>query len=140
MRHVEDAGEVDGYDVFPVVDHGLGRAQHAVAAGDAGIVDEDRYLSDLVGDLSRHRDAILAFGDIEGKALGLAAGVADFLRRIGRRLLVHVEQHHSRAFAGVAFRDRAPDAGAGAGDDRDVVLEKGHGSFLCFGFWAFRTS
>ena len=41
MRHVEDTREVDRDDVFPVVDHGLRRAQHAVAADDARIVDQD---------------------------------------------------------------------------------------------------
>ena len=129
MRHVENTREVDRDDVFPVVDHGLRRAQHAVAANDAGIVDEDRDLPDLVGDLSRHRDAVLAPGDVERKAFGTSAGVADFLRGFRRRLLVPVEQHDARALAGVADRDRAADAGACAGDDGDVILEKGHGAF-----------
>ena len=130
MRHIEDAGEVDRDDVFPIVDHGFGRAQHAVAAGDAGIVDQDRDLADFFGDAPGHRDAVVAFGDVEQEALRLAAGVADFAGHAGRRLLVHVEQHHARALAGIAFRDRAPDAGACAGDDSDVILEKGHGCFL----------
>jgi hypothetical protein len=65
-------------------------------------------------------------------AFGLAAGVADFLRRLGRGLLVPIEQHDPRALAGIAGRNRAPDAGACAGDDGDVILEKGHGAFLCF--------
>jgi hypothetical protein len=56
--------------------------------------------------LFRHRDAVLAPGDIEREALRLAAGIADFLRGLGRRLLVDVEQHHPRALAGVAERDR----------------------------------
>ena len=129
MRDVEDAGEVDRDDVFPVLDDGVGRAQHAVAADDAGIVDEDRDLADLVGDLLRHRDAVLASGDIERKALGLAAGVADFLRGFRRGFLVHVEQHDPRALAGISVRDRAPDAGACAGDDGDMIFEKGHAAF-----------
>ena len=93
MRHIEDAGEVDRDDVLPVLDHGLGRAEHAVAAGDAGIVDEDRNRADLVGDLLRHRDAVRAVGDIERETLRLAAGIADFLRRFRRRRLVDIEQH-----------------------------------------------
>ena len=102
MRHVEDAGQVDRDDVFPVLDDVVRRAQHAVAADDAGIVDEDRDLPDLVGDLFRHRDAVLASRDIERKALRLAAGVADFLRSFSRRLLVHVEQHDARTLARIA--------------------------------------
>ena len=129
VRHVENAGEVDRDDVFPVVDHGLCRTQHAVAADDAGIVDEDRDLPDLVGDLLRHRDAVLAPGDVERKAFGLAAGIADFLRGLRRRLLVPVEQHDARALAGIAERDGAPDAGACTGDDGDLILEKGHEAF-----------
>ncbi len=73
-------------------------------------------------------------GDVERKTLGLAAGVADLLRRLRRRLLVDVEQHHPRALARIAERDGAPDAGAGAGDDRDMVPEKGHGVSSVFGF------
>ncbi len=129
MRHVENAREVDRDDVFPVVDHGLCRAQHAVAADDAGIVDQDRDLPDLVGDLPRHRDAVLASGDIEHKAVRTAAGVADLLRGLGCRLLVPVEQDDPRTLAGIADRDGAPDAGACTGDDGDVILEKGHVAF-----------
>jgi hypothetical protein len=129
VGHVEDASEVDRDDVFPVADHGLRRAKHAVAADDAGIVDEDRDLPDLVGDLFGHRDTVVTFGDVERKAVGRAAGAADFLRRLGGRLLLAVEQHDARAFAGIADRDRAPDAGACAGDDGDVIVEKGHGAF-----------
>ena len=71
VRDVEDAGEIDRDDVFPILDHGLSRAQHAVAAGDAGIVDQDRDLSDLVGDAFGDRDAILALGHIERETLAL---------------------------------------------------------------------
>ena len=129
MRRVEDAREVDRDDVFPILDHVIGRAQHAVAANNAGIVDQDRDLPDLVGDLFRHRDAVFAVRDIEREALGLGAGVANFLRGLSRRLLVPVEQHDPRALAGVSVRDRAPDAGACAGDDSDMILEKGHAVF-----------
>ena len=129
MRHIENAGEVDRDDVLPVADDGLRRAQHAVAADDAGIVDEDRDLPDLVGDLLCHRDAVLASGDIERETFRAAAGVADFLRGFRRRLLVPVEQHDACALAGVADRDGAPDAGACTGDDGDVILEKGHAAF-----------
>jgi hypothetical protein len=67
------------------------------------------------------------------QALCLAAGIADFLRRFRRRRLVDIEQHDARPFAGKAGRDRASDAAACAGDDRGMVLEKGHGVFpRCF--------
>jgi hypothetical protein len=134
MRHVEDTGEVDRDDVFPILDHVIGRAQHAVAADNAGIVDQDRDLPDLVGDLLCHRDAVFAVRDIEREAFGLGAGVANFLRGLSRRLLVPVEQHHAGALAGVAQRDGAPDPGACTGNDGDVILEKRHGISSAFGF------
>ena len=74
--------------------------------------------------------AIPAPGHIEHHALGLAAGVENVLRRFGRRLLVDIEHHHARALARIAQRDGAADAGACAGDDRDVIFEKAW-SFLC---------
>src|SRR5439155_25025911 len=101
-----------------------------------GIVTKERVLPDFFGDLLPDRKTVVAFGHFENKALGLAAGVADFLRDIGRCLLVHVRYHHPRAFAGIAVRDRAPDAGAGTGDDRDMILEKGHGAFPLLLVWA----
>ena len=46
---------------------------------------------------------------------------------LGRRLAVDVEHGDLRALARIAERDRAADAGASAGDRRDVVFEKpGH--------------
>ena len=127
VRHVEDAGEIDRDDVFPILDHGFVGAKHAVAARDAGIVDQDRDRSDLVGDLLCHRDAGVEIGHVERKALRLAAGVPDLLGRFRRRIAVHVEQHHARTLAAVARGDGTPDARACAGDDGDVIVEKGHG-------------
>ena len=40
--------------------------------------------------------------------------------------------HDPRALAGIAVRDRAPDAGACAGDDRDVVVREGAWRFPLF--------
>ena len=94
-----------------------------VAAVDAGIVDQDRDPPDLFGDLLGHFDAILAPGDVECETFGEAAGIADFLRRLGCCLGVDVEQRHLRALTGIALRDRAPDSGSGAGDGGDVVLQ-----------------
>ncbi len=135
LGHVEDAGEVDGDDVLPVLDHGVGGAEHAVAPRDAGIVDQDRHRPDLLGDAPGDGDAILGLGDVERKTRRRPAGIADLLCRLFGGLAVDVEQHHLGALAGIAERNRAPDAGACAGDNRDVILEKaGHGYFLCFGF------
>ena len=131
---VEHAVDIDRHDVLPVLQHGSGIGGEGVAAVDAGIVDEDRDLPDLVRDLLCDGDAVLAFGDVELEAFRLAAGVADFLRGLGGGLLVDVEQHHARALVRIAGRDGAADAGAGAGDDGDVIGEQRHGvsSRFCF--------
>jgi hypothetical protein len=97
-------------------------------------------LPDLAGDLPGHRDAVLAPGDVERKTFRLAAAIANLLRGFARRLLVDVEQHHARALARIAGCDRAPDAGACAGDDRDVVFEKGHERFLWVWFLTFAAN
>ena len=130
MGDVEDAGEVDGDDVFPILDHRLGRAQHAVAPRDAGIVDQDRDLADLFGDAFGDLDAVLAFCYVQHKAFGLSACLADLLRRRRRCCFIKVEQRHLRALPRIAERDRAADARARAGDDRDVAFEQRHGRFL----------
>src|SRR5260370_7723398 len=49
MRHIEDAIKIDRDDVFPILDDGRRSASHAVAAGDAGIFDQDRGLPHLFG-------------------------------------------------------------------------------------------
>ena len=134
MRHVEGAVEVDGDDVVPILEHRRGLAGERVAAVDAGIVDQDRHRPELRGNAFGDRDAVLAPGDIEREARGLAAGLADFLRGLLGRLGVDVDERDLRALAGVAGRDRAPDSGAGAGHDRDMVFEQGHGGFLMFRF------
>ena len=103
-----------------------------VAAVDAGIVDQDRDLPDLVGDLLGDRDAVIVAGDVERKAVRLAAGLANFLGHFFRGLFVEVEQHDLRAFTGVTDRDGAADAGGRTGDDGDMMLEQGHCGFLRF--------
>ena len=57
----------------------------------------------------------------------LPAAKADLLRRLGRRFLVDIEHDDPRALAGITQRDRASDAGACAGDDRDVGRKQRHG-------------
>src|SRR4029077_17603950 len=108
----EDAVQIDRDDVFPILDHGLARTQHAVAPLNPGIVDEDRDLSDFFGDLLGHSDTVLAFSHIEDEALRFSAGVPDFPGCLRGRLLVHVSYHHLRALAGITVGDCASDAGA----------------------------
>ena len=115
----------------------VGLAEQAVAAGDAGVVDQDRHRPDLFGDAPGDGVAVVAFDDVELEAFSSSAEIADLLCRRFGGFLVHVEQHHLRALTGIAERDGAADAGGGAGDDGDVVLEQRHGGFLVFLVLAF---
>src|SRR6185503_7903025 len=127
LRHVEDAVEVGRDHRLPVGGHGVSVGRERIAAGDAGIVHENGYPAELPGNLRRHRPAGGAVADVEGKGLRLAAGVADRLRRLGRRPAIYVERGHGRALARVAESDGAANAGARTGNDRNVVLEEsGH--------------
>ena len=131
VRHVEHAIEIDRHDVLPVLDDGVRIGSEGVAAIDAGIVDEDRDLADLACDLGGGDAAGGSVGDVEREVLRLAAGFADVRGRCRGRLAIDVQHGDLRALAGIAKRDGAADAGACAGDDRDVILQKsGH----CFPF------
>ncbi len=134
MRDVEDAVEIDRHDVLPVLQHRIGIRGEGIAAVDAGIVDQDRDLTDLARDLLGDREAILALRHVERETLGFTAGTADLAGRVACGLGVDVEQHDARALTREAGRDRAADAGGGAGDDGDVILEKGHGVSSAFDF------
>src|ERR1700686_5369339 len=109
MRHIEYTVEVDVEDVFPIFYYRLGGAEHAVAPGDAGIVDQDRDRPDLVGDLCCGGNAVVALGHVERKTFRFSAGTAGFLRRLGGPLLIDVEHHPPRALPRIARRDRPSD-------------------------------
>ena len=127
VRHVEQAIEVHRHDVLPILDHRVRFSGKGVAPVDAGIVDQDRDRTDIARDLCRDVAASHPIRDVERKVLRLAAGATDIRRRLGRRLAVDVEHRDLRALARIAKRNRAADPGAGAGNDRDVVLQKpGH--------------
>ena len=71
---------------------------------------------------------------------GLVAHVADAASRrrrrwrrsaaceLGQRLLLHVDGEQPGALGGQPLGDGAADAGGGAGDEDDTILEAGHGA------------
>ena len=134
VRHVEDAVEIDRRDVLPVLDDGVCVGDERVAPVDAGIVDEDRDRAELVGDLRGDGTAGRMIGDVERKTFRLAAGVADFGGRGSGSFTVDVERCDLCALARKSDGDRAADAGACAGDGRDVVLQERRHPFLPFWF------
>jgi hypothetical protein len=111
-------------DVLPVLYDGVRSAVKAVAAIDAGIVHQDRDVADFARDLRRHDAAGIAVGHVEREGLRLAAGVEDLLRGLRGGIRVDIEHHDARAFARIAGRDGASDAGARAGYGRDVILQE----------------
>jgi len=125
--HVERAVEMHRDDVVPV---GPAHLVEDAVAQDAGVVDQDidaaegvaRGLDDGVG--------VLRLGDRQRAGDRLAAALGDLvdhgLRRTGVRAgaieaRADVVDHDARAFARQQQRDRAADAAAGAGDDRNLV-------------------
>ena len=130
MRDVEDAVEIDGNDIFPILDHGVAIAGKGVAAVDAGIVDKDRDLPDLLTDALGERNAVFAPGDVELEAGSLAARAADFFRGLCRRSFVDIDQRDLRAFARVTESNRPADAGGSARNGGDMVLEQARHHFL----------
>jgi len=124
MGHVEHAVEVDRHDVLPVLEHRFRVRGEGVAAVDAGIVDQDRDLADRRADLRGNLAALVALGDVELQAQGLAAGSRDGLHRRGRRVAVGVEHSNLCSLPRIAQRDRAADARPATGDHRNVSLEQ----------------
>jgi len=113
---VEDAAQVDVDDLPPP---GVVRFQEmALGVDQAGVVDE--HVDRAVAVLDRPEEAVAVGGRghvaLHGQAL--AARVRDRSRDLLGSLLVDVPDHHPRALAPVPERDRPPDAGAAAGDDR----------------------
>ena len=139
MRYVEDAVEIDADDIVPFARDSLGVAADAAAAGDTGIVDQNRNAANLVGDALGDGIAVRTVAHIEREAVGLAAGAFDLLRRFRCRCGVDIERHHARAFAGITQRDGAADAAACTGDDGNVVLKQGHDCFLAMDVAAMRS-
>ena len=118
----EDAAEIDGHDRVPVL---LGRLEQrlGVGAGDRRVGDEDVQAAAL----ARGRDETLDVGGARHVCLDVAAPFAQELagaRAALARALHEVGRDHVRTLVGESQCDRAADAGAGPGDDRDPAVER----------------
>src|SRR4029078_10414308 len=65
LRHVENPVEVGCDYRLPVGGYGVRVGRERIAAGDAGIVHENGYLAELLGNLRRHRTAGGTVADVE---------------------------------------------------------------------------
>ena len=93
--------------------------EERAAALDPGIVDEDVDRADLRLDASDFGANLRFLRDIEPGALDPQSLAAQGGYRCGELLLVAAVDDHCRAGLGEAARQRKPDAGGGAGDERD---------------------
>src|ERR1043166_3627147 len=101
----------------------VGHAHEQAVAGEPGVVDQDvdaPELRERVGERRVHR---LAPGDVRGERLRVPAAVADRLRRGLGPLAVSREDRHRGAARGERARDREPDPGGPAGDERRLLLQ-----------------
>ena len=93
---------------------------------DAGIVHEHIEPAECVGDPLHQRLHLNRVGDVDRLGLRRAIALDDGVGGLARRLAVAVCHHHVSAFAGKGFGDGTADAGAGARDERDLVLKPPH--------------
>jgi hypothetical protein len=93
---------------------------------DTGIVDQHIEPAEFFSQAPHQRLHLLRVGDIDGLGLRRAVALGDGVGDLARRLAVAVGDDHVSAFPGEGLGDGAPDAGAGAGDERNLVLKPPH--------------
>ena len=120
-RH-EVALQVDVDDVVPLLLRH--RHEHAVAQ-DAGVVDQHVEVAEGVDRGADQRLAAVPARDVVVRRDGLAAGGADLLGGLLRDLAEVVDDDLG-ALGREQARVLAPEAAAGAGDDRDPAVECPH--------------
>ena len=123
MCDVEDAVEIDGEDVVPVLGHGCRVAGNMVAAVDARVIDQDREVTvpaNFRGDLL----ACVAVCHIEFHGRSFAPGRRNECNGFICAFKVDVEHDDARALVGIGMANGLPDARSATGDGRDVPCKK----------------
>jgi len=124
---VERGLQVDVQDEVPdLVVHVV----EGLVPGDAGVVDQDVDLAELVRGRIHHPAGLLHVHRVVGRDQHLAAGVLDGLGRLFSRLGIDVVHHDGRALLGEQLRRGRSDPPAGAGDDGDLPVQTTQGSLL----------
>ena len=103
-----------------------GHVEHAQAAEDARVVDEEVDASVGLTDAGDHGLHLLLIRHVAGNAEGGSSPRGDPLRALPRIVRPHVHAHHGRPFVGQSLGDTAPDIGTGAGHDRHLGGETAH--------------
>ena len=116
----ERPGEVHGDLTVPALERHL---EHAEAAEDPGVVDEDVDAAEALAGAPDHRRHLRFVGDVTRDAECLAAAALDRLGALLRVLRNLIDADDRGAFVGQPLGDAASDVGAGPGDDRDLPRE-----------------
>jgi hypothetical protein len=86
----------------------------------AGVVDEDVETAEMLSSAMNDFVDVALVGDVGGKSEGMVASLA---REFFERPMAAADEDDTGAFPGESERNGAADAGAGAGDDGDFVVE-----------------
>src|SRR5919202_20262 len=118
---VEHAPDVDVHDA---VEERIGRVfEWREGLRQARVVEQHVDAAEAVDRPLDHGLDLLGAGYVNLERLRLDAGGADLLDRLGRAGGVQVSGQHASPLFGECQRRSAPDAGAGAGNDRDLALQ-----------------
>jgi hypothetical protein len=98
-----------------------------VAAGDAGVVDEDVEAPGFARDLREHRAHRAAVGDVGLDGARVPARGAHRGDGLAGTIELHVVHDDTRALFGEQERDGSADAGAAAGDERNAIGQSHEG-------------
>jgi hypothetical protein len=95
-----------------------------MARGDSGIVDENRYIPDLLLDRRRQLRAGGCVRNIKRECTGLPTASPDIIRRLIRVLGIDIGHDDARTVLRKALGDRSAIALSGASDKADPVLKQ----------------
>ena len=101
----------------------LGDVEDVLVVGDRDIVDQNVDAAEASDHGLDQRRDVAALGDVGREQLGLAAGLPDRGRDPLAARLVQVDDRNLGALGGEQPGDLLADIAAGAGDDRDLILE-----------------
>ena len=121
-RQFEGAEHVDLEDLAPLV---LGVVVGGAGEVAAGVVDQDVEALALVLDPVEHLAPLFVVGDVADEGADVAVGkfLGQFVARGFQRVAVAGDDEHGGAEAEQFARDRAADAGAAAGHQRELAIE-----------------
>ena len=120
LRHQELALERDRHHPVPVL---LGAFEDGLVVGDRDVVDQDVDAAEAADHRLDHRGDVGALRHVGHVKLGVAARGLDRVDGALAARPVEVDDRDLGALGGEQLGDLLADIAAGAGDDRDLILE-----------------